>query len=81
MNERDILDRGLEAGQTVTVTSHFDDGERTLEGLTIVRYDIPAGCCAAYFPEANPLIPLASTARRSNTPTSKCVEVSLAAVV
>ena len=77
MNERDILDSGFEAGRSVTVTSHFDDGERSIDGLIIVPYDIPRGCCAAYFPEANPLVPLASRAERSNTPTSKCIVVSI----
>ena len=77
MNEKDIADLGLEAGQSVDITSHFDDGERHIKGFVVVPYPIPVDCCATYFPEANPLIPLGSVARRSNTPTSKCVVVSL----
>ena len=77
MNAGDLLKLGLEAGQPVDITSHFSDGERQVKGFTVVPYGIPAGCCAAYFPEANPLIPLGSVARRSNTPTSKCVIVSI----
>jgi hypothetical protein len=36
-------------------------------------------CVAAYFPEANVLVPIGSVALRSNTPTSKAVVVTLAA--
>ena len=77
MNESDIGERGLEAGQKIDITSHWDDGERSVKGFTVVKYPIPAGCCAAYFPEANPLVPLGSAAKRSGTPTSKCVIVSV----
>ncbi len=77
MNASDIESRSLEAGQSIDITSHFDDGEREVRNFTVVPYEIPNGCCAAYFPEANPLIPLGSTARRSKTPTSKCVVVSV----
>ena len=78
MNATDISGRGLEAGQKVDITSYWDDGERSVKTFTIVDYPIPAGCCAAYFPEANPLVPLGSAAKRSGTPTSKCVIVSVA---
>jgi hypothetical protein len=40
---------------------------------------LPRGNCATYFPEANPLVPLDSTADRSNTPTSKSVIVRVEA--
>ena len=79
MNEKNIADRGLEAGQAVDITSHWDDGERTISNFTVVRYPIAVDCCATYFPEANPLVPLGSIAKRSFTPTSKCVIVSIRA--
>jgi molybdopterin-dependent oxidoreductase alpha subunit len=78
MNENDISECGLAAGQTVDITSHWEDGERHVRRFTVVKYPIPSGCCAAYFPEANPLVPLGSAAKRSGTPTSKCVIVSVA---
>jgi len=78
MNENDISECGLAAGQTVDITSHWEDGERHVRRFTVVKYPIPPGCCAAYFPEANPLVPLGSAAKRSGTPTSKCVIVSVA---
>ena len=78
MNADDIADQQLEAGQPVDITSYFDNGERTIKGFTIVPYKIPRGCVAAYFPEANALVPLDSVAERSGTPTSKSIIVSLA---
>jgi anaerobic selenocysteine-containing dehydrogenase len=79
MNERNIADLGLKAGQNVDITSHFDDGQRHASGFTIVPYEIPLDCCATYFPEANSLVPLGSFATRSGTPTSKCIVVSVRA--
>ena len=51
---------------------------RTLRGFRLVAYDLPRGCAAAYYPEANPLVPLDSVAEGSRTPTYKSIEVSLA---
>lgn len=77
MNRHDIEKFGLERGQLVDITSHFDDGERQIKNFAVVEYEIPADCCATYFPEANPLVPLDSRAKRSHTPTSKCIIVSV----
>ncbi|MBK9216903.1 MAG: FdhF/YdeP family oxidoreductase [Chloracidobacterium sp.] len=77
IGEADIAKYGLTAGQNVDITSHFSDRERSVFGFTVVPYRMPPDCVAAYFPEANPLIPLGSTAKRSGTPTSKCVIVSV----
>jgi anaerobic selenocysteine-containing dehydrogenase len=77
MNEKDIAARRLESGQLVDITSHFDDRERTANGFAVVPYAIPTGCAAAYFPEANALVPLDSVAAMSGTPTSKCTVVSI----
>lgn len=77
MNERDIETLGLRPGQIVDLTSHFEDRERHAHSFAVVRYPIPAGCAAAYFPEANPLVPLNSYAERSQTPTSKSIVISI----
>jgi molybdopterin-dependent oxidoreductase alpha subunit len=74
----DVAAHRLEAGQKVDITSHFEDAERTVRSFTIVPYQIPKGCVAAYFPEANELFPLASVAARSGTPTTKCIVVTVA---
>ncbi|MBK9163036.1 MAG: FdhF/YdeP family oxidoreductase [Acidobacteria bacterium] len=78
MHPDDIAELGLAGGDRVDVTSYWEDGERHVRGFTAVPYKIPRGCTAAYFPEANPLVPLGSFARRSFTPTSKCIVVSVA---
>ncbi len=79
MHAEDIAELGLAGGDRVDITSFWEDGERHVHGFTVVPYKIPRGCTAAYFPEANPLVPLGSFARRSFTPTSKCIVVSVAA--
>jgi hypothetical protein len=42
-----------------------------------VPYEIPRRCAAAYFPEANPLVPLGHTAEKSNTPASKSIPITV----
>ena len=78
MNPGDVRSRGLHAGQVVDITSHFDDGERHARRFIVVPYDIPMGCTATYFPETNVLVPIGSTADRSNTPVSKFVRITVA---
>jgi molybdopterin-dependent oxidoreductase alpha subunit len=74
----DLARLGLADGATVDIVSEWRDGsERRAPAFRVVEYDIAAGCCAAYFPEANVLVPLDSTADRSGTPTSKSVVVRL----
>jgi len=79
MNHEDIAERGLEAGQPVDLTSHFDGQTRQAERFTVVPFDIPRRCAATYFPETNVLVPIGSVADKSNTPTSKYVVISVAA--
>jgi anaerobic selenocysteine-containing dehydrogenase len=43
----------------------------------VAPYRIPRGCVATYFPEANVLVPIDTTAAVSNTPTSKYVVVTV----
>jgi len=43
----------------------------------ITPFEIPRGCAATYFPEANVLVPIDSVAERSNTPTSKFVVITV----
>lgn len=75
MNPIDIKESNLSAGDLVNLTSVFQDELRPSPNWYLVEYDIPRGNVATYFPEANELIPLNSTASGSNTPTSKSVIV------
>ena len=73
----DLRDAGLIAGTRVDLTSHFDGVTRTIHGFRLVPFDVPRGCAAAYFPEANPLVPLESFAERSRTPTYKSIPITI----
>ena len=76
----DLKDLGLVPGQIVNLTSHFNGVKRTAGHFMATPYDIPRGCAAAYFPEANPLVPLESVATKSNTPVSKFIPITIAPV-
>ena len=80
MHPEDVRQRGLQAKDLIDITSHFEGEQRTVEKFVVVPYDIPKGNVAAYFPEANPLVPISSVAKVSNTPTSKYVRVTVAKV-
>ncbi|WP_326595415.1 FdhF/YdeP family oxidoreductase [Streptomyces sp. NBC_01803] len=74
----DLAERGITDGGLVDLVSEWPDGlERRADAFRAVAYDTPRGCCAAYFPEANVLVPLDSVADTSNTPTSKSIVVRL----
>lgn len=79
MNPGDLKNLGLRPMQPVDLTSHWSDGTRFAPHFLAVPYEMPPGNCAAYFPEANVLVPLTSTAETSGTPTSKSIEISIAA--
>jgi len=79
MNPRDIAALGLEGDAAVDIETAIGDGmTRRVEGFRVVPYDIPAGCCGAYFPEANPLVPLDHHDARAHTPAYKAVPVRVA---
>jgi molybdopterin-dependent oxidoreductase alpha subunit len=73
----DLVALGLADGDVVDVVSEWADGERRAPRFRVVAYPTARGCAAAYFPEANVLVPLDSTAEGSQTPTSKQLIVRL----
>ena len=77
MNSADIAELGLNAGQVVNITSHFEGVRRHAHRFIVVPYPIPLRCAATYFPEANPLVPLKSVADKSKTPTSKSLIITI----
>jgi anaerobic selenocysteine-containing dehydrogenase len=79
MNEKDMTARSLQKGDLVDLTSHFAGETRRAERFVALPYAIPRGCCATYFPEANVLVPLGSYAKKSRTPASKSVVVTVEA--
>ena len=78
VNPQDLAELGLADGDHVDVFGEWtDDVERCLRNYRLVAYPTSRQCAAAYFPEANVLIPLESVAEGSNTPTSKSVIIRL----
>ncbi|MBP3044010.1 FdhF/YdeP family oxidoreductase [Arthrobacter jiangjiafuii] len=76
MNAGDIAELGLVDGQYVDIHGvHHDSVRRVLPRYRVVSYPTPKGCVAAYYPEANVLVPLDRVAEGSNTPVSKTVLV------
>ena len=77
MNEKDMEKRGLKKLDVVNLYNFDDDRERVANKFLVIPYDIPEQCCATYFPETNVLVPIKSTADKSNTPTSKSVKIEV----
>ncbi|WP_426955791.1 FdhF/YdeP family oxidoreductase [Muricoccus radiodurans] len=81
MNREDAARLGLRDGATVALSTAVEDNlSRRVEGFRVVHHDIPKGCCAAYYPECNPLIPLWHHAERSKVPAAKSVPVHVHAM-
>ncbi|WP_163132054.1 FdhF/YdeP family oxidoreductase [Agarivorans sp. Alg241-V36] len=80
INPKDIQALGFEEGALVDIETLWPDNvERKVSGFKLIAYEIPQGNAAAFFPEANPLVPLASKGDFSDTPTSKSVAIVLSA--
>lgn len=77
VHPEDASGQGFVDGDLVDLVSEWDGEERRAEGFRLVGYDQPRGCAAAYYPEANALVPLDSMADGSRCPTSKGVVVRL----
>ena len=76
----DIIRLGFAEGQLVDVHGVAPDGiERCVRGLRLVAYDVPPGCIGGYYPECNPLLPLAHHAKESMVPAGKSIAVKLSA--
>jgi molybdopterin-dependent oxidoreductase alpha subunit len=74
----DIERLGFTDGSLVDIISEWEDGStRSVPNFRIVAYEQPEGCAAAYYPETNPLVPLAHTADGSNQPAFKSIVVKL----
>lgn len=78
LNPEDMRARKIGPVQPVDITSHWNGETRVARNFLAIPYDIPAGTAAAYFPEANVLVPVDSVAEVSNTPTSKGVIITVA---
>jgi molybdopterin-dependent oxidoreductase alpha subunit len=78
VNPDDLAELGIADGDIVDIHSIWkDDPDRVVREFRVISYPTARGCAATYFPEANGLVPLDSTAEVSNTPVSKSVVVRL----
>jgi molybdopterin-dependent oxidoreductase alpha subunit len=78
VSPQDLAELGLSDGQYVDIHGVYkDNAERVLRNFRVVSYPTAVGCAAAYYPEANVLVPLDSVAEGSQTPVSKAVIVRL----
>jgi formate dehydrogenase major subunit len=77
MNKDDMAEREIKADSLVELESITDKGDvrRTASGFKVKPYNIPRGSIAAYYPEANNLLPLSYHDRRSKTPSAKSIPV------
>lgn len=77
INQNDMEQLGLSKLESVNLVSTYNGERRIVHNFLVVPYDIPAGCVATYFPETNPLVPIHLTAKKSNTPVSKSIIITI----
>jgi molybdopterin-dependent oxidoreductase alpha subunit len=79
MNKDDLARLGIAHGDLIDIdTALPGDEQRQLRGFTAIEYDIAPGSVAAYYPEANGLVPLSYQDKQSGTPSYKSVPVNIA---
>ena len=79
MSEMDLKTRGLTDGDKIDITG-VNVGQstpQTVAAFTAVRYDIPVGTIAGYYPEMNKVIALTDLDVTSGTPAYKGVPVKV----
>jgi anaerobic selenocysteine-containing dehydrogenase len=77
MNHDDMQRLQIEPYSQVDLISHFEGEQRRAAKWVAVPHHVRAGCVAAYWPEANVLVPSASIDPRSGTPSYKSVIVTI----
>ncbi|KAI3595258.1 putative formate dehydrogenase oxidoreductase protein [Cupriavidus necator H850] len=75
MNTADLAARGLEHGDLVDIETIAAGRQLRFEKITAIEYEIAPGSVAAYYPEANRLVPLDYIDEDSGTPSYKSVPV------
>jgi molybdopterin-dependent oxidoreductase alpha subunit len=75
MNAADMEARGIAEGDHVEIESLADGKRRIVGGFWAKPHAIAAGSIGAYYPETNPLLPLAFHDVKSGTPAAKSIPV------
>ena len=77
MNEKDLAGLGLSHGDLAQIETALPSGRQRRLSLTVIAHDIARGSVAAYYPEANGLVPLDYQDKESGTPSYKSVPVHI----
>ncbi len=77
MNPQDLAEQGLEHGDLVDIETVSPTRTLRLAGITAIEYSIARGSAAAYYPEANVLVPLDYRDKESGTPSYKSIPVRI----
>ncbi|EKF74615.1 acid resistance protein YdeP [Alcanivorax hongdengensis A-11-3] len=77
MNAEDMAERGLVHGDKVDIETALDGSTLRYDNLTAIEYSVARGTVAAYYPEANRLVPLDYNDKESGTPSYKSVPVRI----
>lgn len=77
MNQGDIEQAGLKAGDKVDLFNYDDGIERIAPLFIIVSYQIPQKNTVTYFPETNVLVSVNNVVKDSNMPASKYVKIKI----
>ncbi|MCC8381925.1 MULTISPECIES: FdhF/YdeP family oxidoreductase [unclassified Xenorhabdus] len=75
MNDVDLKARGLKHGDKIIIETVSKNRKLLLKDITVISFSIAPGTVAAYYPEANVLIPLDYIDEESGTPSYKSVPV------
>ena len=77
MNREDMKAHDFQVKEIVHLSGVYNGKLREAKQFLVVPYDIPKGCVATYFPEANVLVPIDKKAAYSKTPASKRILISI----
>ncbi|WP_088159687.1 FdhF/YdeP family oxidoreductase [Achromobacter xylosoxidans] len=77
MHPEDLAAQGLEHGDLVDIETVSPTRTLRLAGITAIEYNIARGSVAAYYPEANVLVPLDYIDKECGTPSYKSIPVRI----
>jgi molybdopterin-dependent oxidoreductase alpha subunit len=79
INEAEMARLGLSEGDLVDVATALQHAraDRVIQRLTVVRYNLPNGSCASYYPEIQPLVALEHHDPDCLTPSYKSIPVKI----
>jgi molybdopterin-dependent oxidoreductase alpha subunit len=79
INPKEMKRLGFEEGDVVDVSTALEHAraDRMIQGLTLVSYNLPDGCCGSYYPEIQPLVALEHRDPECLTPSYKSIPVKI----